>query len=149
LASLNDEAVRDGFLFVERLMKDWLSGLNRFSQPGERLVGATRDGKLLGVCGLNRDPYVIESRIGRLRHLYVKRSERNQGLGSALVEYLLRDEGAAFAMVRLRTENLQPRCFANDAASIGSVRITRHTRKRFDFSARLILPDGRFAASSG
>jgi GNAT superfamily N-acetyltransferase len=125
LASLNDEAVRDGFLFVERLMKDWLSGLNRFSQPGERLVGATRDGKLLGVCGLNRDPYVIESRIGRLRHLYVKRSERNQGLGSALVEYLLRDEGAAF------------------------VRITRHTRKRFDFSARLILPDGRFAASSG
>jgi GNAT superfamily N-acetyltransferase len=104
LAPLRDEATRDGFGFVGRLVKDWSSGSNTFNRPGERLVGALRGDQLLGFCGLNRDPYSAQSAVGRLRHLYVSRSEREKGIGSALVRHLLEEARKAFKIVRLRTD---------------------------------------------
>jgi GNAT superfamily N-acetyltransferase len=104
LARLNEEAIRDGYRFVARLANDWVSGSNRFDQPGEYLAGAIREGRLLGCCGLNRDPYTKDPGVGRLRHLYVMKSERNQGIGSALVRYLLEEARSAFVVVRLRTD---------------------------------------------
>ncbi|MBD0337136.1 MAG: GNAT family N-acetyltransferase, partial [Cyanobacteria bacterium Co-bin13] len=36
-------------------------------------------------CGLNIDPYVRSSKIGRVRRLYVLQAERHRGIGQALV----------------------------------------------------------------
>jgi GNAT superfamily N-acetyltransferase len=104
MASLRIEAVSEGFHFVDRLVRDWVSGSNRFNQPGERFLGAFSQDNLVGVCGLNRDPYVAEGTVGRLRHLYVRRLARRQGVASALVQRLLDDAGNVFHLVRLRTD---------------------------------------------
>jgi GNAT superfamily N-acetyltransferase len=97
------EAMDEGFLFVDRLVREWTSGSNRFDLPGERLLGAFAGETVIGVCGLNRDPYVNQDGIGRLRHLYVRACARRRGVASALVQQLLCEAGHAFRIVRLRT----------------------------------------------
>ena len=91
LAELAREASSDGFSFVARLINEWKSGANRFDQPGERLLGAVVSGEVVGVCGINRDPYLKDEAVGRLRHLYVKKAARGSGVGSVLVAQLLRE----------------------------------------------------------
>ena len=66
---------------VRRLVDEWGSGANRFDRPGEALFGARGAGRLLGVCGLNVDPYAGDDRVGRVRHLYVQSTSRRQGVG--------------------------------------------------------------------
>jgi GNAT superfamily N-acetyltransferase len=96
-------ATGEGFHFLDRLVAEWHSGTNMFNQPGELLVGAFRADSLFAVCGLNRDPFADRDEIGRLRHLYVRPSERRCGVGSALVGHLLGRAEALFRVVRLRT----------------------------------------------
>jgi adenylate kinase family enzyme/GNAT superfamily N-acetyltransferase len=111
LAPLNEQAIREGFQFVARLVNDWASGSNTFSEPGERLVGAFRDDELLGICGLNRDPYAAQSGVGRLRHLYVKKAERQRGIGFALVGNFLEEARGIFRIIRLRTDTPEAAIF--------------------------------------
>ena len=111
LAELAREASSDGFSFVARLINEWKSGANRFDQPGERLLGAVVYGELVGVCGINRDPYHKAEVVGRLRHLYVKKAARGAGVGSALVARLLGEAESVFRLVRLRTDTPQAAAF--------------------------------------
>jgi N-acetylglutamate synthase-like GNAT family acetyltransferase len=111
LVRLREEAAREGFRLVTRLIDDWASRSNTFDQPGERLIGAVRAGELLGFCGLNRDPFVAQSDVGRLRHLYVTKAERRSGIGTALVLHLLHDARGAFRIVRLRTGTVEATLF--------------------------------------
>jgi GNAT superfamily N-acetyltransferase len=101
---LRTEAAGDGFQFVERLVSEWQSGANKFDQPGEALLAAQSEGDVVGLCGLNRDPYSQLSRVGRIRHLYVRKSFRRLGVGTALVNQLLGLAVANFDVVRLRTD---------------------------------------------
>ncbi len=104
LERLREAAVQEGFRFLERLAEEWASGANRFGADGEALRGAFRAGRLTGVCGLNRDPYLAgRERVGRLRHLYVLPGERRRGTAGLLVRDLLADARAHFDVVRLRT----------------------------------------------
>ena len=57
---------------MNRLFFEWTTGLNAFGQPGERFLGVFAGNRLIGVGGLNRDPYVAAPNIGRLRHMYVQ-----------------------------------------------------------------------------
>lgn len=98
---LSDEAWRDGYPFVERMLHDWKSGENRFDGHGERLVGAFENEMLIGFCGLNRDPY-IEENAGRIRHLYVDLAHRHIGIARALVAQTLDGASIWFPRVRLR-----------------------------------------------
>jgi hypothetical protein len=41
------------------------------------------NGKLVGVCGLNRDPFSQQPRAGRIRHLYVSEKCAGWGLASS------------------------------------------------------------------
>jgi GNAT superfamily N-acetyltransferase len=111
LRPLEDEAARDGLRFVARLASDWASGSNTFSRPGEHLVGVVRGDGLIGFCGLNRDPYATQSDVGRLRHLYVSKRERQKGVGAALVRHLLEKARGTFRIVRLRTDTPQAALF--------------------------------------
>ena len=98
------DAARQGFHFVERLVSDWTRGANTFSQPGERIVGAFAEDALVGVGGLNRDPYAADPVVGRIRHLYIRSDCRGCGIGRAIVDYLLKAARLTFRQVRLRTD---------------------------------------------
>ena len=97
------EAEQQGCEFMRRLVEEWASGANRFDGKGECFLGAFSDGQLLGVVGLNRDPYADTEQIGRVRHLYVLASARRHGVGSLLVHHALQEARRSFTIVRLRT----------------------------------------------
>jgi GNAT superfamily N-acetyltransferase len=102
--ALRSEAVGQGFGFVDRLVADWVSGANTFSRPGECFLGAFVAECMLGVGGLNVDPYLPRTSVGRLRHVYVLDAWRRQGIGRLLVDRLLDEARRSFGKVRLRTD---------------------------------------------
>lgn len=90
---------------VRRLVEEWANGANRFDRPGEALFGARAAGSLLGVCGLNVDPYAGDERVGRVRHLYVLSASRRRGVGQQLVLRVIQEAHGRFRELRLRTSN--------------------------------------------
>ncbi len=79
---LAEEAEAEGWQFVRRLAEEWYDGTNRFDRPGETLFGAWAAGTLVGVCGLNVDPYVGDPSVGRVRRLFVTSSVSRPRCGS-------------------------------------------------------------------
>ena len=102
---LQAEARAEGYDFLDRLLDDWQSGENRFDGPGEIFVGAFDKDVLVGVGGLNRDPFLDDPTVGRIRRVYIRAGWRNQGLGRALVTALVEHARQNFRSVRLRAEN--------------------------------------------
>src|SRR5262249_34136913 len=88
---------------MQRMRDDWDAGSNRFDRPGEILFEARVGVRLVGICGLNRDPYVHSSGVGRVRHLYVDPEFRRRGVGRALVSRIVECASPNFVRLRLRT----------------------------------------------
>lgn len=103
LAPLIVESEPAGLRFVGRLVQEWESGRNCFDRPGEALFGARLDRLLVGVCGLNVDPYASDPRVGRVRHLYVLTAHRRLGVGGKLVGAVVAAAHGRFAALRLST----------------------------------------------
>lgn len=96
----------EGHAFVRRLVDEDVSGANRFDRPGEALFGAFHGAALVGVCGLNHDPYRGDTpRAGRLRHLYVLPAYRRRGVGRRLVRAVIATARPAFDDLTLWTNN--------------------------------------------
>ncbi len=93
----------EGHNLVERLVDDWRDGSNRFDRPGEIAFEARIGTRLVGVGGLNRDPYHDDPQVGRIRHVYVSTAARGDGVGTALVTALIGHARGRFTRVRLRT----------------------------------------------
>jgi GNAT superfamily N-acetyltransferase len=105
LDRLRCTAAEEGYRFLERMAAAWRDGSNRFDREGESLLGGYREGRLVTLCGLNRDPYEDpDPRAGRLRHLYVLPVARRSGIGSALVLRHIRDARHHFGFVQLRAD---------------------------------------------
>jgi GNAT superfamily N-acetyltransferase len=104
LDALRRESSQEGYQYIERLSDEWASGTNRFSALGEALFLATVGDQVVGVCGLNRDPYVPDPGIGRVRRLYVMRAHRRAGVGQALLKAVPAPAREHFRRLRLRTE---------------------------------------------
>ena len=104
LPAMEREAIDQGFSLVTRLRTDWESGTNRFAGEGEILFGSFHHERLVGIGGLNRDPYGDDPRMGRLRHLYVMNDARGVGVGSSLVEHILGYAQSHFDVVRVWTD---------------------------------------------
>lgn len=106
LEPLLSESEQSGLRSLRRLDADWRSGNNRFDQPGEIFLIAWYQENVLGVCGLNIDPYNNSCEIGRLRRLYVLQIARYQGVGQSLVEGVI-DQAQLSRMqeVRVRLGN--------------------------------------------
>lgn len=102
-----DQLVRtadgESFSFVARLRRDWLAGANRFDLAGEALFEARAGGALVGIGGLNRDPYAGDDEVGRVRHVYVLPAARGSGLGRRLVKAVVDAARETFRVLRLRT----------------------------------------------
>jgi len=103
---LESESKRDGFRFLEKMRLEWDSGKDRFNKTGEALYGIFADGRLVAIGGVNLDPYATEPSIGRVRHLYVLKEYRKQGLGATLVKKILENGSKYFSRVRLRTDTV-------------------------------------------
>lgn len=104
-AELVGESEREGYGFLRRLVDDWEDGSSRFARSGEALFAAVAAGRVVGVCGLNIDPYLRDDRVGRVRHLYVTAEYRRRGVGHRLVAEVVRSARGRFDQLRLRTES--------------------------------------------
>jgi GNAT superfamily N-acetyltransferase len=104
LAPLVADSAQEGWRFVRRLAEEWADGTNRFDRPGEALLAAWMDGALVGVCGLNADPYAGDPTIGRVRRLYVLRQLRGRGVGRLLVQAVVQLARPRFRSLRVRTD---------------------------------------------
>lgn len=72
---------------VRQLIVDYQSGRNRFDKPGEALWAASAQDDVIGVCGLNVDPFADDSEnAGRVRRLYVLPCWRRQGVARQLMD---------------------------------------------------------------
>lgn len=105
LEQMRVEALQEGFLFVERLCEEWDKGNNRFNEPGEKLFGCMDNAELVGIGGLNRDPFESRSEIGRIRRVYVRPAWRNKRVGQTLVHTLIEYARTNFTELHLRTDN--------------------------------------------
>ncbi|MBE9011797.1 GNAT family N-acetyltransferase [Pseudanabaenaceae cyanobacterium LEGE 13415] len=103
LNHLVEESLSQGFRFVERLVREYDSGLNCFDQLGEVLFTASGNGAVIGIGGLNRDSYFNDSKVGRLRHLYVQSAWRRRRVGSLLVTRLIHEASQHYQLLTLRT----------------------------------------------
>jgi GNAT superfamily N-acetyltransferase len=103
LEGLRRDAEAQGCKIVDRLVQDWTAGVNRFDQAGEFLCCAIADGEIRGVCGLNRDPFSLLGRAGRVRRLYVSSGHRRRGIASALLDHLILQAAKNFVELHLRT----------------------------------------------
>ena len=101
--ALVQESLLQDFDFMRRLIDDYTSGANRFDQTGEALFGAFANRQLIGVCGLNRDPYLDDPQVGRVRHLYVLADWRRHRVGRRLVEAVIAEAQSHFALLTLWT----------------------------------------------
>jgi GNAT superfamily N-acetyltransferase len=117
---LMDESEREGFRFLTNLSANWQAGKNRFDQKGECLFGAFSDlssglssnlssdsekDSLLGIGGLNQDPYLADPAVGRVRHVYVTSRARRLGLGRKIVEAIIEASYPHFRLLTLKTDN--------------------------------------------
>jgi GNAT superfamily N-acetyltransferase len=105
LDALLAESEREGLRLVRRLVDEWSAGTNCFERAGEVLFAARIGDRIVGVCGLNIDPYAAVPEVGRVHHLYVLPAERKLGIGQQLVETVLDTARGRFSCVRLRTAN--------------------------------------------
>jgi len=71
IAELRVEATAEGIGNVGRLMDDWLSGVERFTKPGETLLAAYDYETFVGIGGVTVEPDPTH-RAMRMRRLYVR-----------------------------------------------------------------------------
>ena len=121
LEQLVDTAIAEGHTFVRKTEDEWLSGDNRFDQPGEGFFVARANGAIVGICGLNIDPFARDPSVGRLRHLYVHPDRRGEGVGRRLVDACLALAHGSFDRVRVRTFDPEAAAFY---LSVGLVRLS-------------------------
>jgi N-acetylglutamate synthase-like GNAT family acetyltransferase len=129
LRALAEEAEAEGHGMVERLVREWASGENRFDGPGERAYVARVAGRVCGVCGLNIDPFAGDERVGRVRRLYVSAGLRRQGVGSALLGALMRDARGDFGELRLRTHDAGAAAFYEARGFVAVAGVERCTHR--------------------
>jgi len=131
-AALLSESLHFQFNMLNRLQANWRSGENRFEAEGEKLVGAFCNERLIGVCGLNQDPYSSEPRMGRVRHLYVSYSWRRMNTGRLLLNSIIQDAERCFDSLNTH---------APDSAFAFYERMGfRRTEGRDNVTHRLFLP---------
>ncbi|KFM99869.1 N-acetyltransferase [Bacillus clarus] len=101
------ESKENGFNFLLRLINEYENGINTFHKIGECLYGIFQEDNLIGIGGLNQDPYTKDKRIGRLRRFYISKDYWRKGLGKSLLERILHDAKMYFEIVVLYTDTEQ------------------------------------------
>lgn len=98
---LINDSLSEGYRFIKRLVDDYVTGSNRFDKNGESLYVAKIDGEVIGIGGLNIDPFLNLPDVGRVRHLYVLRKNRGVGVGKKLLNTIIDEGRKHFRTLRL------------------------------------------------
>ncbi|MEM9605168.1 MAG: GNAT family N-acetyltransferase [Pseudomonadota bacterium] len=109
--ALKHASLGEGYGMVRTLVERYHTGENTFSLPGEALFVARREGALVGIGGLNVDPYFNDPLLGRLRHVYVLPGSRQGGVGRALVARIERAAQGHFRKIQLRSPDAEASAF--------------------------------------
>lgn len=119
----------EGMRMVRRFAEEWRSGHHRFCGPGERIFAATLEGRTVAIGGLSRDPFVDDETVGRVRRMYVHPDHRGQGMGSSLLDRIVRASG--FARLRIRTDQPNAAAFyeARGFEPVGDANATHELAK--------------------
>lgn len=104
---LVQDSEEEGFNFLIRLINGYKNKVNVFNKTGECLYGIFQGDMLIGVGGLNEDPYTKDNKIGRLRRFYISRDYRRLGLGNLLLNQLLCHAEKYFEVIVLHTDTKQ------------------------------------------
>ncbi|MCR2822114.1 GNAT family N-acetyltransferase [Lederbergia panacisoli] len=110
------DSVSEGYKFIRKLVDEYAKWSNKFDKSGESLFVAKIDGEVIGVGGLNVDPYLNLPDVGRVRHLYVLRKNRGSGVGEKLLNTIIDEARKHFRVLRLSStdntvaENLYIKC---------------------------------------
>lgn len=99
------ESKSQGYRFIQKLIEEYESGENQFNKHGESLYIANIDGSVVGIGGLNIDPYLGRDDIGRVRHLFVRQDYRGRKVGTSLIEVIIEEAKKHFALLTLYTNN--------------------------------------------
>lgn len=131
IQQLIELSVKEGYNFLERLVRDWESGENRFHLPQEQLYQVMLDGKVIGIGGITKDPYSTVEKIGRIRRFYIHPEKRGNGIGRQLIQQIITEHQYYYEKLRLRTDNELASKFYE---KIGFVKISsqkNHTHEMF------------------
>ena len=109
--SLKQASIKEGYRFVERLEREWIQGDNQFSRKGEALYQVIHEGGLAGIGGITLCPYHSGGRVGRLRRFYISDQMRRQGIGSHLVNHILKQAKPYFKEIVLYTDTHEAALF--------------------------------------
>ncbi|HDR7659947.1 MULTISPECIES: GNAT family N-acetyltransferase [Bacillus] len=104
---LVQESKEEGFNFLIRLISEYENKINIFNKTGEYLYGIFQGEKLIGIGGLNEDPYSENNKIGRVRRFYIAKEYRRKGLGRLLLVRIISDAKKHFNIVVLNTDTVQ------------------------------------------
>lgn len=128
---LVEEARKEGFLFLDRLLMSVKASARPFTATSEAFLGAYINAELIAVGGISRDPYGATTSTGRLRHLYVRRRWRGRDVGRNLIDALIVHSKAHFRAIRLWTDTDSASAFYD---SIGFCRTNEpNATHRFEF----------------
>jgi GNAT superfamily N-acetyltransferase len=105
LEGLLAASAAEGVHIIQTLIDRWNDGSNRFDQPGEALFFALEGGNVIGVGGRNIDPYVGDSRVLRVRRIYVSPAFRARGIARLLLKAILDVPTQDFTCFTLATQN--------------------------------------------
>ncbi|HGH7182063.1 GNAT family N-acetyltransferase [Bacillus cereus] len=108
---LVQESKDEGFNFLLKLINEYENEINTFNKTVECLYGIFQGEKLIGIGGLNVDPYTENNKIGRLRRFYISKDYRRTGLGNLLLNRLLSHAEKYFQIVVLHTDTKQGNAF--------------------------------------
>lgn len=128
LMDLVTESKKEGFRFLERLINDYKNGTNNFSRSGESLYGVfNKEGLLIAIAGINKDPFSNEGEIGRLRRFYVSKDYRRNGLGRRLVNKIINDARKHYKILVLYTDTKQADKFYTSMGFLNENRFSKST----------------------
>jgi GNAT superfamily N-acetyltransferase len=105
ISQLVEESTDEGFRHSKRLVDEYQNGTNRFDKQGEALFIAYTGNQIIGVSGLNQDPYSDGDGIGRVRRLYVSRAFRRFGVGRLLMVAVVEEARKHYTKLVLFTNN--------------------------------------------
>ncbi|MGE7887036.1 GNAT family N-acetyltransferase [Bacillus cereus] len=108
---LVQDSKEEGFNFIIKLINEYKNKINVFNKTGECLYGIFQEDTLIGVGGLNEDPYTEDNKIGRSRRFYISRDYRRIGLGNVLLNQLLCHAEKYFEVIVLHTDTKQGNAF--------------------------------------
>lgn len=102
--ALAHAAAEEGYRMIRHLSETFRDASNRFDQPGEALWEARAGAHLIGVCGLNRDPFAAPAEnAGRVRRLYVASEWRRHGVATTLLDQVIANAREFFSVLTVFT----------------------------------------------